>query len=105
VVSIDVPLAIGESRVRWFVAVAMVCGLAMSGAIAVAQRRRRGVAVAVAALPRRESEELLQAIATLDAAFERSAAPTADERSRYEAERAQLKTRLGAALAAERPTG
>ena len=105
VVRIDVPFAIGESRVRWFVAVAVVCGLAMLGAIAVAQRRRRVVTVVAPPMPRRESEELLQAIATLDASFERNAEPTADDRARYDAERAQLKARLAEALAAERGTG
>ena len=105
VVHIDVPFAIGESRVRWFIAVAVVCGLGMLGAIAVAQRRRGVVTVVAPPRPRRESEELLQAIATLDASFERNADPTADDRARYDAERAQLKARLAAALAAERRTG
>lgn len=106
IVSIDVPFVLGQSRVRWFVAVAVVCGLAMLGAIAVAQRRRRVVTVAAPRpLPRRESEDLLQAIATLDAAFERSAEPTAEDRVRYDTQRAQLKARLAAVLAAERSSG
>ena len=106
VVRIDVPFALGESRVRWFVAVAVVCGLAMLGAIAVAQRRRRVVTVgATRSMPRRESEDLLQAIAMLDASFERAADPTADDRARYEGDRARLKARLAAALAAEQGTG
>jgi len=54
---------------------------------------------------RRETEEVLRAIATLDAAFERNAEPTADERARYDAERAHLKARLAAALAGEHGTG
>ena len=106
VVRIDVPFAIGESRVRWFVAVAVVCGLAMLGSIAVALRRRRVVAVAAPPPPqRRETEDLLHAIAMLDAEFERNADATADERARYDAERARLKARLSAALAAEGSTG
>jgi hypothetical protein len=105
VVRIDVPFAIGESRVRWFIAVAVVCGLGMLGAIAVAQRRRRVVTVAATPAPRSETEDLLQTIATLDAAFERNADPTADERGRYDSERARLKARLAEALAAEGRTG
>lgn len=106
VVRIDVPFAIGESRVRWFAAVALVCGLAMLGSITVALRRRRVVIVPAPASPyRRETESLLQAIATLDAAFERNANPTADDRARYDADRGRLKARLAAALAAEGGTG
>jgi hypothetical protein len=106
VVRIDVPFAIGESRVRWFVAVAVVCGLAMLGSIAVALRRRRVVAVAAPPSPqRRETEDLLHAIAMLDAEFERNTDATADDRARYDTERARLKARLSAALAAEGSTG
>lgn len=106
VIRIDVPFGIGESRVRWFAAVAVVCGLAMLGSIVVALRRRRAIAVAApVASYRRETEELLQAIAALDAAFERHADPTADDRARYDAERARLKAQLATALAAERRSG
>ena len=105
-IRIDVPFSLGDTRVRWFAAVAVVCGLAMLGSIAVATRRRRvvGVAAPVSAY-RRETEALLHTIATLDAAFERQADPTAAERARYDAERALLKARLAAALAAEQGTG
>ena len=106
IVRIDVPYALGDSRLRWFAAVGVVCGLAMLGAIAVAMRRRRVVTVAAPASSyRRETEDLLQAIATLDAAFEHNTDATADDRARYDAERAQLKARLAAALAAERVSG
>ena len=106
VVHIDVPFALADSRVRWFAGVGVVCGLAMLGSIAVALRRRRVVPVAAPASPyRRETEHLLQAIATIDAGFERTVDPTADDRARYEAERARLKARLAAALAAEHGTG
>jgi len=105
IVRIDVPFALGESRLRWFAVVGAVCGLAMLGSIAVALRRRRVVAGGAPPLPqRREADDLLQAIATLDAAFERNGEPTADDRARYDADRAQLKARLAAALAAERGT-
>lgn len=105
-VRIDVPFALGDSRLRWFAAVAVVCGLAMVGSIVVAMRRRRIVPVATPPSPySRETEELLRAIATLDVAFERNPDPTADDRARYDAERAQLKARLGAALAGEHGTG
>ena len=105
-IRVDVPYSLGDSRWRWFAAVAVVCGLAMLGSIVVATRRRRVVAGTAPASPyRRETEALLQAIATLDAAFERNADPTADDRARYDAERAQLKTRLAAALAVEHGTG
>ena len=105
-IRIDVPYSLGDSRLRWFAAVAVVCGLAMLGSIVVATRRRRVVAVAAPPSPyRRETEALLQAIATLDAAFERNADLAADDRARYESERAQLKARLAAALAAEHGTG
>ena len=105
-VLIDVPFALGESRVRWFAAVAVVSGLAMLGSMAVALRRRRVVTVSVPPSPHvRETDDLLQAIAMLDAAFERHADPTVDDRARYDAERAQLKARLAAAIAGERTTG
>lgn len=105
-IRIDVPFSLGDSRVRWFAAVAVVCGLAMVGSIVVATRRRRVVAVAApVSRHRHETEALLQAIATLDAAFERTADPSPDDRARYDAERAQLKARLASALAAERGTG
>ena len=104
-IRIDVPFALGDSRMRWFAAVGVVCGLAMLGSIVVATRRPRVVPVAApASRYRRETEELLRAIATLDAAFERNADPTADERARYDAERGQLKARLAAALADEQVT-
>ena len=105
-IRIDVPFSLADSRVRWFAAVGVACGLAMLGSIVVAMRRRRVVAVAAPlSAHRRETEELLQAIASLDAAFERHADPTAVDRARYDAERAQLKARLAAALAAEQGTG
>ena len=105
-IRIDVPFALGDSRIRWFAAVGVVCALAMLGSIVVATRRRRVVSVATPVSPyRRETEALLRAIATLDAAFERNSNPTADERARYDTERAQLKARLATALAEEHGTG
>ena len=84
-------------------AVATVCGLAMLAAIVVAARRRRPVIGANAARAHvRPTEDLLQAIATLDARFETEPPSSAGERATYESKRAQLKSRLAAALAEER---
>jgi hypothetical protein len=102
VVRIDVPFAITDARTRYFVAVAAVCGLAMLAAIIVAARRRRAP---VPATPARAADELLQAIAVLDARFEQGSAATPDERADYDAERARLKSRLAAALAEEQGSG
>jgi hypothetical protein len=99
IVRIDVPFAITDARTRYFTAVAVVCGIAMIGAITVAARRRRPALAHGSAAAPSESEQLLQAIATLDARFERANNGSADDRSRYDAERAALKTRLAAVLA------
>jgi hypothetical protein len=77
----------------------------MLAAIVVAARRRRPAALPRATrAPARPSDDLLQAIAVLDARMEQgSIAP--EERARYEGERAALKSRLAAALAQERQPG
>jgi hypothetical protein len=95
-VRIDVPFALTDARTRYFTAVAIVCGIAMIGAVTVAARRRP---VAVVPAAPSEAERLLQAIATLDARFERASNGGADDRARYDSERSQLKTRLAAVLA------
>ena len=103
--TIDVPFTLGDARSRFFFVVAAVCALAMLGAIVFASRRRRAAAVpAVSPAPARASSALLQAIALLDARMEQENLPP-DERARYDAERADLKSRLAVALAEERQSG
>jgi hypothetical protein len=103
VVQIDVPFTLADIRTRYFVVVAVVCAAAMIGAIAFATRRRRTPVLAshsrTAHAP--ATEELLQAIAQIDARVEQGIVATADERAQYDAERARLKSRLAAALAEE----
>ncbi|HKW46157.1 MAG TPA: carboxypeptidase-like regulatory domain-containing protein [Gemmatimonadaceae bacterium] len=102
-VEVDVPFTIGDARARFFVAIAAVCGAAMVGAIFFATRRRRIVArVPAASLHAPATDELLQAIAQLDARFEQENHATPDQRAQYDAERARLKASLAAALAEER---
>jgi hypothetical protein len=106
-VQIDIPFAVEDARSRFFVAIAIVSGLAMLGAIFYASRRRRAFVPAVHARTTHApaTEELLQAIAQLDARFEQSDVTTADARAEYEAERGRLKSRLAGALAEERTAG
>ena len=107
IVQVDVPFTLGDIRTRYFVVVAVVCAAAMLGAIAFATRRRRVPALAsrsrTAHAP--ATEELLQAIAQLDARLDQGSVATADERAQYDAERARLKSRLAAALAEEHQPG
>jgi hypothetical protein len=106
VVQIDVPFAIVDARASFFVAIAGICGAAMIGAILFATRRRRVVTPAVPVpIHSPTAEELLQAIAQLDARFEQENHATPDQRAQYDAERARLKSRLAAALAEERQPG
>ena len=110
VMRIDVPTSTTDIRNRFVVIVAATSGLAMLVALAFALRGRHSRAAtplapsamqsAIPALS--ASEALVREIALLDARFEQHSSPPADERSRYEAERAVLKARLVSALAAER---
>jgi hypothetical protein len=104
VLAIDVPFTLGDARSRFVLGVAVLCALAMLGAIVVAFRRRRLVIVStpVVAPP---STLLLHEIATLDARFEQEPAPSTEARAEYAAERERLKSRLAAALADERQPG
>ncbi|HEY2853164.1 MAG TPA: hypothetical protein VGJ18_09980 [Gemmatimonadaceae bacterium] len=106
VVVVDVPFSLGDSRARYFIAIAAVSCLAMVGAVIYAARRKRP---ALAAIDSRvhapATDALLQAIAALDTHFEQSGNGNADVRARYDAERAELKARLAAALAEERQRG
>jgi hypothetical protein len=99
VVRIDVPFVLGAARSRYFIAVAVVCGVAMFGAIVVAVRRSP---VAAPRAPARPADALLHAIATLDARYEHEGV-SSEARAHYEAERARLKTQLAAVLAGETP--
>lgn len=108
VVRVAVGASPGAVRGRYLTALAAALGAVMVLALVWAFRRRRGAAVAIAtAAPtaRSESESLVRAIAALDAEFERQAAPTAEQRAVYDRERATLKARLAALLAAERGPG
>ena len=96
------PFTLADTRSVYFIAVATVCGLAMLAAIVVAARRRPVIAANAARAHVRPTEDLLQAIATLDVRFETEPPSSAGERAAYESERAQLKSRLAAALAEER---
>ncbi len=99
---LDVPFTIGDMRSRYFFGVAAVCALGMLAAIVFASRRRRAVAISTAARNQiRPADDLLHAIAVLDARMEQGTI-LPDERARYDAERADLKSRLAAALAEER---
>jgi hypothetical protein len=97
VVRVDVPFTLGASRSRYFVAIGVVCGLAMLTAIVVATRQRRPKSVTSP----RPADALLHAIATLDARFEQRNGSSSDARAEYEAERARLKAQLAAVLAEE----
>lgn len=88
-----------------------VLGVAVAAVMIVAlaawmfRRRRasaalRAAAAAPAAVP---VEPLLAELATLDARFERQHNPTAEARASYERTRAELKARVAAALAGEKP--
>jgi len=106
ILQVDVPFALGDTRARYFVALGVACSAAMLGAIVFATRRRRvGAPARLATTHPPATDELLQAIALLDARFEQGSAATADERARYDAERSRLKSRLAAALAEERQPG
>jgi len=107
VVVVDIPFGLGDARARYFIAIALVCALAMLGAIVFAIRRRRPVAAMQldARVYAPATHELLQAIARLDTHFEQNGNGSVDERARYDAERAELKARLAAALAEEGERG
>jgi hypothetical protein len=101
-VRIDVPTTSASTRTHVLVGLAIVIALAMSGALARALLRRapRGVTSSNAALD--SAESLAATIAALDARHEAGDATLGDER--YASERAALKTRLSAALAADSGT-
>ena len=101
-VRIDVPTTSASTRTRVLAGLAMVIALAMLGTLARALRRRapRGAVPSVAAPD--SADSLAAAIAALDARRESGDATLED--ARYASERAALKARLSAALAAESGT-
>lgn len=98
------------SRSTYIAVVAAALGVAMIAGLAAAfhRRARRPTAVALSAVtalpasPEYVSEALLRDLAALDARMEHAASVGGEDRVRYAAERAALKSRLAAALAAER---
>lgn len=103
VVRVDVPRVLTKDREKVYIGVATVMLAAMAAALVLTARRsfsRVRSAPRVVAEPR--SQELLRAIAALDADFERGGAKDAAATDAYEARRAALKAELMDALAAER---
>jgi len=97
-VRIDVPTTSATTRTRVLVGVAIVIALAMVGALVRALRRRAPDAVTPSGGMDESAGTLAAAIAALDARHE--AGDASLDAAQYERERAALKTRLSAALAA-----
>jgi hypothetical protein len=108
VVRIVAPAAVEHTGASYRVWLAGAIGALMLAALVLTVVRRTPRRVPVAFAPpappvtTRASDSLLRELATLDASFERVPSPSAEERSRYDAERAALKSRVAAALAEER---
>ena len=104
VVTVSVPRAPAAPR-GTNVALVGAVGVIAVGALVFALRRsrRRVTAVPAPVLPATESEidALARAIASLDATFERTVAPSDAERAAYERERDRLKRQLADRLAAQ----
>ena len=101
VVRITVPVSSAGTRTKVLVALASGIAVIMAGALARALFGRRGAVRARPAVKANDAGALAAAIARLDARKERGDASLDD--AVYAAERAELKARLAAALAAERP--
>ena len=101
VARIEVPAPPAFGRRGYLAALGAVIGGAMVVALlrALAFRRRLAPAGAAPAAADRIAHE----IASLDRAFEQRASPSEEERAAYAARRAELKTRLTSALAAQSP--
>ena len=102
VVRIDVPVTSAGTRIGVLIGLALVIALAMAGALARALSRRGRRAAATAVVAPASVESLVAAIAALDARHEAGDASLRD--AHYADERAALKARLTAALAAESGT-
>jgi hypothetical protein len=101
VVKIGAPAPIEQNRSAMRV-LATVVAVAMLLAIVVwFAWRRRQVAPSALRSPQSGTDRLIAELASLDARFERDAAPTAIARATYERERVALKERIARALAAE----
>ena len=101
VASVSFPaLATAGSRSAYVAAVVALAGVLMLGALAFAQRRRAGRALAGVARPAAAADALARQIAALDAGFARLREPDPAARAAYETRRATLKRDLAAALAA-----
>ena len=100
VVRVDPPRAIGVDRGRVYSGIGVLFVAVMLLALVFAARRQphrpRG------APPESTSRRLVREIAELDDAFEREPAASEQDRSRYEARRASLKSELARLLAEER---
>jgi hypothetical protein len=99
-VRIDVPTAAGATRVNVLIGLAVVIVLAMIGALwrALSRRGARGTGTGASVDAPATPESLVAAIAALDA--RRDAGDAALGEEQYSRERAALKARLAAALAA-----
>jgi hypothetical protein len=104
------PTIVSGGNTRFFSAVAIGIALVMTAALTlVFLKRRRPLAPAAATVAGppvpptgSTAAQLARAIADLDAAFERRANPSAEERAAYEERRSDLKRELARALDAER---
>jgi hypothetical protein len=103
VVRVDVPRVVGKEREKVYVGVATVMLAAMAAALVLTARRSFSL-VRGPHVPRAEprSQELLRAIAALDAEFESGPPKDAAATQAYEDRRAAMKAELMEALAAER---
>jgi hypothetical protein len=111
-IRIELP-PVPSSGSRWVLpGVLVVVGIGMAAAFVVVDRRRRRPRLAAVGVPGAGAlraagpvpdarTQLLAALAALDDEFRARAAPTPDERARYEDERRALKERLAGLLAAE----
>jgi hypothetical protein len=103
VVRVDVPKILTKDREKVYIGVATVMLAAMAAALVITARRSfsrvRPAMMPVAEPP---SQELLRAIAALDADFERRGATDAAVTEAYEARRGAMKAELMQTLAAER---
>lgn len=103
VVQVDVPRVIGAEREKVYIGVATALLAAMAGALVLTARRAfTRMSAPARTAPAPKSEEMLRAIAALDAEFERNRSPDEATRATYETRRAELKAKLMETVAAER---
>jgi hypothetical protein len=107
VIRIDVPRMVGGERNTVYLGIGIAFLIVMTIALFVAGRRTRPAPVRPASVAPtgtvpRTANDLVRAIADLDAQFERHNGADADERARYEARRSALKAELAELLAGTR---